>query len=225
MDTQWPRSTHQLMLYQTRPCVSILRGSSYPGHRCRLQERYGQSTSAAVPTNHTTFHPILSIQSMEADKYRIGLGIYPAHHPPSSINSGSNVKPFGHQSKPSADSDDALREVATARHSVSTASVPGGGMMSPVHKNLGLVSVSGRSDQGKKKMRDAFNWLFRRVERGRRHWAYQHQPPRESIWDIAGANIPSVLQPHSSSNYPCSTHSYRTATHSHQRQVREQPQL
>ncbi|KAG9030285.1 hypothetical protein FRB95_004171 [Tulasnella sp. JGI-2019a] len=129
-----------------------------------------------VPANHTTFHPILSVQSMEADKYHIGLGIHPTHrHPP-----GGSTAP-GHHSKPSADSDEITERggAGSGRHSISTASVPGGGMMDPVHKNLGLVSVSGRTVEGKKKMRDAFNWLFRRIERGKKNWASSHQPRSE----------------------------------------------
>ena len=40
--------------------------------------------------------------------------------------------------------------------------------LNPVHKNLGLVPVARTEGQGKKKMRDSFNWLLRRVERAKR---------------------------------------------------------
>ncbi|KAG8881912.1 hypothetical protein FRB97_008959 [Tulasnella sp. 331] len=168
------------------------------------------AVSPPVPANHTTFHPILSVQSMEADKYHIGLGTRPAHHQlqtaSSAVAPASNT--HGHQSKPSADSDD-VTERAAGRNSISTASVRGGGMMDPVHKNLGLVSVSGKTVEGKKKMRDAFNWLFRRVERGKRHWTSHQSRSTRGVPEAFGPAMD-----YSVSQNPQSSHPYRSTAYS-----------
>ncbi|KAG8990568.1 hypothetical protein FRB90_001708, partial [Tulasnella sp. 427] len=95
-----------------------------------------------VPTDHTQFHPLLSRQSLEADQYQIGM----PEGSRSSWHKRTGSSDDGHSAGGDADST-----------------------KQPAHKNLGLVPVARTEGMGKKKMRDSFNWLLRRVERAKRH--------------------------------------------------------
>ena len=97
--------------------------------------------SPPVPIDHTEFHPLLSPQSAEADKFVIGVDPTPLY----------KLHAQGRTATRTSESDDT--HVHHRKH----------------HWNLGLVPVARTEGQGKKKMRDAFHWLLKRVERAKRH--------------------------------------------------------
>ncbi|KAG8899933.1 hypothetical protein FRB99_006349 [Tulasnella sp. 403] len=101
-----------------------------------------------VPADHTKYHPILSGQSAEADQYQIGIS--DPHWTQGHRRQVSSDE--GHSSFGNNDAESSRKAG-----------------VNPVHKNLGLVPVARTEGTGKKKMRDSFNWLLRRVERAKRH--------------------------------------------------------
>ncbi|KAG8949081.1 hypothetical protein FRC03_000446 [Tulasnella sp. 419] len=104
-----------------------------------------------VPKDYHSFHPILTDHCSEADKFRIGMR--------------------EEESSTSTANSDSRLTASAETSTISTSSTIKDLMPDSKQLNLGLVPVSIMDGPGKKKMRDAFNWVFRRIDRARRQHA------------------------------------------------------